>query len=433
MKKKLYLSLMAAILALAVAGCGSNSGKSDNSDSGGGENVEIDYWAWAPNDAEWAETIKAFNELYPNIKVNYSRYSSQEYAEKIKIAIAGSVAPDAMGFELSMASKYTSALEPLAPYAEKTWGADWKSQFNEAPLKQVENIDYKLLPTGVAVTPVLVYDADLFGKLNLQPPETLDQLKEVLKKIEAAKPDGIIPRLGFPGGKSSSFNDLYFNIVNQLAPGKLYEAAAGKIKFTDPDIVKATEAFLGLYEDQVVQDGNLTLTFSPQLTDLFFKGKKFPMIAVGAWTLNWITQLEGNGNYGIVPFPSMNGAERTVQVNADLPIGMNKDSKHKDAVWKFISFMAAGKYQEIESKSLLFLPVKKGMKIDTSLLESDIAKQGAELVVQMSEQHAGGPRFLEYPELTEAIYQSVQKVATNAATPQQAMEEVQKVSESVKR
>ncbi len=450
-KKSLFLCLLSLVLVFAVVGCGSsntandkegasssaNQPTNDNPATAGpaaDEKVEIDFWAWAPNDAEWVETEKAFNEKYPNIKVNYTRYSSQEYAEKIKIAIAGSSAPDAMGFELSSASKYASILEPLAPYAEKAWGADWKGLFNEAPLKQVEAIDYKLLPTGVAVTPVIVYDADLFDKVQVQPPQTLEELKAVLKKFEEAKLDGVIPRLGFPGGKASSFNDLYFNIVNQIAPNKLYEAADGKIKFTDPDIVKATEIFNSLYTDQIVQDGNLTLTFSPQLTDMFFKGKKFPMIVVGAWTLNWITQFQDQGgNYGIIPFPSINGAERSVQVNADLPLGMNKDSKHKDAVWKFIEFMTTGKYQEIESKSLLFLPVKKGLKADTSLLKSDIAKKGADLVVDMSENHAAGTRFLAYPELTESIYLNVQKVATKALTAQKAMEEIQKVSDSIKR
>lgn len=422
--------LMVLILVGSILGCGSSN---KGAESASNEAVELDFWAWAPNDDEWKQVEEKFAAKYPNIKINYTRFSSQDYAEKIRVAIAGNSAPDLMGFELSTAAKYVSALEPLAPYAEKAWGANWKDQFKEEPLKQVEGIDYKLLPTGVAVTPVIVYNADMFAQVKVDPPETMEQLKEVLKKFEAAKLDGVIPRLGFPGGKNSSFNDFYFNVVNQVAPGKLYEATDGKIPFTDPDIVKATEIFKSFYTDGIVQDGNLTVAFSPQLTDLFFTGKKFPMIVVGAWTLNWIKQFQDGGNYGVIPVPSVAGGKHTVQVNADLPLGINKNSKHKEAAWKFIEFMAAGEYQQIENKSLLFLPIVKGIEADHSLLTSEISKKGAQTVVDLAENNAGGSRFIVHPEISEAIYMNLQKVATGALTPQAAMEEVQKVSESVKR
>lgn len=443
LKKRLMVFFISLSLILSV-GCSSsntntkeNAAKSDsknNNQSNSAEIINLDFWAWAPNDAEWEIAKKAFEKKYPNIKVNYIRYSSQEYAKKIKVAIQAGEAPDVMGFELSSAKNYVSVLEPLAAYAEKSWGKDWKNQFKSDPLAQVEDLDYKLLPTGVSVTPVIVYNAEMFKKAGVQPPKTLDDLKNVIKKFEQANLDGVIPRLGFPGGKASSFNDLYFNILNQVAPGKLYQAAEGKIKFTDPDLVKGTEIFKSLYTDKIVQDGNLTVKFSPQLTDMFFKGKKFPMIAVGAWTLNWIQQHQKEGTYGIIPIPSMvDGAKPVVLVSADLPLGINKDSKHKDAAWKFIDFMANGDYQDIEAKSLIFLPIKKGMGMDASLLENEISKEGAQTVAELSEKNVGGKRFLPYPELTEAIYLYVQKVATGELTPQKAMEEIQKVSESVKR
>ncbi|WP_127585565.1 ABC transporter substrate-binding protein [Paenibacillus koleovorans] len=446
-KKSFASAIISLATVFALIGCSSSGGTGTGGT--GGSSTEptksaspspteakqetIEFWAWAPNAEEWKELEQKFAAKYPNIKVNFSSFSSQDYAQKIKIAIQSGTAPDVMGFELANAPKYVSALEPLAPFAEKAWGKDWKGMFKQEPLKQVEGLNYRLLPTGISATPVIVYNVDMFKKVGVEPPKTLDELKAVLKKFEDAKLEGVIPRLGFPGGKDSSFNDFFFNIVNQVAPGKLYQAAENKIPFTDPDILKAAQMFKSFYTDKIVQDGNLTIAFSPQLTDLFFKNKQFPMIVVGGWTVNWIKQFQDSGNYGVIPVPSVNGSKPVVQVNADLPLGINKDSKKKDAAWKFIEFMTMGDYQQIEAKSLLFLPVKKGMTSDNSLLKADISKAGADLVVELAEKNSAGVRFMPYPELTQGIYLNMQKMATGELTPDAALKEIQKVSEKIER
>lgn len=446
-KFKFWFVLVIGLLLLAACGsnnsesntAGENAGSNAGSDSGSAseteaepETVELDFWAWNPNEDDWATTIEAFNEEYPHIQINFIRHDAQEHINRIRIAIQGGVVPDIMGLELSTAHNFASILEPLSPYAEQSLGADWKSLFKAGPLAQVEDIDYRLLPTGVAVTPVILYDADMFAEVGVEPPTTYEELESVVRSFEEANLDGVIPRLGFPGGRAASFNDLYFNVLNQMAPGKLYQAAEGEIEFTDPDIIRATEAFKNLYTDNIVQDGNLSVVFAPQLVDMFFEEKRFPMIAVGGWVLNWVQNYQ-EGNYGIIPIPSFDGAQPTVQINADLPLGISKDSEHKEEAWKFIEFMAVGGYQDILSKSLIFLPIKEGMGMDLSLLEKEVTREGAQTVESLATDNVGGARFIEYPSTIEAIYLNLERAVTDQISVQEALEEIQKVSEQAER
>ncbi|MBO9606736.1 MAG: sugar ABC transporter substrate-binding protein [Paenibacillaceae bacterium] len=399
---------------------------------------EITFWSWSPEDAIWQELIKAFNAKYPNIKVTYTQTPSADYQKKIQVAVQAGQAPDVMAFEYGpMIKNFASVLEPLAPLAEKSLGKDWEKLFKSSPMTLSKKNDYKTIPTGVAVTPFLSYDVDLFKKVGAEPPKTYDDLKAVVKKFEDAKLPGIIPRVGFAGGKSSTVTDVFYTLINQIAPNKLYDADAGKAKFTDPEFIKATQAFKQFYTDNLFQDGNLTTKFDPDLREMYLKKNQIPMILVGAWIMTDVANKDalglGSRTFGLVPMPTIAGGKTSVLTNGDVPLGINKESKHKDAAWKFVEFMATGDYQSILAKGLQFLPVKEGMSMDTSKLKTDIEKQSADLIVKTLAESTGGMRFLDNASIEQVLFTQLQKVASGATTPEQAMAEVQKASEAVKR
>lgn len=399
---------------------------------------EISFWSWSPDDNVWQPLIKAFNEKYPKIKVNYVRTPSADYDKKIQVAIQGGEVPDVMAFSNGpMIKNYSPILEPLAPLAEKSLGKDWQKLFKATPLESAKKNDFKTIPTGVAVTPFLSYDVDLFKKVGAEPPKTYDELKQVVKKFEDAKIPGIIPRLGFAGGKSTTVTDVFYTLVNQIAPGKLYEADAGKAKFTDPVFIQATNAFKQFYTDHIFQDGNLTTKFDPDLRDMYEQKRQLPMILVGAWIMTDVSNKEslkmGDRTFGLVPMPTIAGGKTSVLINGDVPLGISKDSKNKEAAWRFVEFMATGEYQNILSKALQFLPVKEGLSMDKANLKTDIEKQSVDVILNALTKDVGGIRFLDNAPIEQALFLNLQKVASGTATPEQAMAEVQKASDTVKR
>lgn len=446
--KKISLLSNLLIGLLLLSGCSSSTPGAGSSPTAAASSAamqkaeeitgEISFWSWSPEDNVWQELIKAFNEKYPKIKVNYVRTPSADYEKKIQVAVQGGEVPDVMAFQNGpMIKNYSPVLEPLAPLAEISLGKDWEKLFKSAPLASSKNNDYRTIPTGVAVTPFLSYDADLFKKVGAEPPKTYEELKQVVKKFEDAKLPGIIPRLGFAGGKSATVTDLYYTLVNQIAPGKLYEADAGKTKFTDPAFIQATNAFKQFYSDHLFQDGNLTTKYDPDLRDMYEQKRQLPMILVGGWIMTDVANKEGlkigDRIFGLVPLPTVDGGKSNVLINGDVPLGISKDSKHKEAAWRFVEFMATGEYQNILSQALQFLPVKEGLSLDKTSLKADIEKQSVDVILNALNKDVGGIRFLDNASIEQALFVNLQKVASGTVTAEQAMAEVQKASDAVKR
>ncbi|TVY10973.1 ABC transporter substrate-binding protein [Paenibacillus cremeus] len=442
-KMRLMSVLLAGSLVLSACGGSQTTGTSptpSNEKTAKPEEIagEISFWSWSPEDNVWQDLIKAFNAKYPKIKVNYVRTPSADYEKKIQVAIQGGEVPDVMAFTNGpMIKNYTSILEPLAPLAEKSLGKDWEKSFKSTAMDASKKAGYRTIPTGVAVTPFLSYDVDLFKKVGAEPPKTYEDLKQAVKKFEDAKLPNIVPRVGFAGGKSATVTDVFYTLVNQIAPGKLYDADAGKAKFTDPQFIQATNAFKAFYTDHIFQDGNLTTKFDPDLREMYLQKRQLPMILVGAWIMTDVANKDGlkigDRTFGLVPMPTIAGGKTSVLINGDVPLGISKDSKNKDAAWKFVEFMATGDYQTILSKSLQFLPVKEGLSMDKSLLKSDLEKQSVDVILNELSKDVGGIRFLDNASIELALFTNLQKVASGTATPEQAMAEVQKASDAVKR
>lgn len=454
-RKRLLSIFLVIALVLILAACSSTNSDNNGSASGNNtsnntgnsqannqveESVEIDFWAWNPSDEVWNEAIKAFNEEHPNIKVNFTRNPSSEYEKKIRVAVQGGEVPDVMAFQFGpMISNYQEILEPLEPYFVEAMGADWASTFDVFPIEAAAELDYKVIPTGLAVTPFIAYDVDMFEQVGAVPPKTYEELKAAIKKFEEANLDGLIPRLGFAGGRGPTVTDLFYTIVNQLAPGKLYEAEAGNIGFNDPDIIRAAEAFKQFFTDDIFQDGNLTVAWNPELRDMFEQRRQLPMIIVGGWIMGDVANKAAlemeDRTFGLLPFPSIDGGKQSVLVNPDLPIGISKDSKHKDAAFKFVKFMTTGEYQHILSKNPTFLPVISGLDADDSQFEAQIEKDAMNLISTLASDPntIGGIRFLEHATIESALFENLQKVATNQATPEEAMQAVEEVSQKIAR
>jgi len=49
--------------------------------------VELTFWSWVPEPAQWDELVKAFNAKHPNITVTYTRDVKADYEKKLKVAV----------------------------------------------------------------------------------------------------------------------------------------------------------------------------------------------------------------------------------------------------------------------------------------------------------------------------------------------------------
>src|SRR6476620_8689061 len=94
-KKRRVLGVMAVCTAAVVALSGCAGGSSaPAADTGSADSGSIDWWGWTPDDAPAQTYIKAFNQVYPNIKVTYKKLTIDGYDAALRPALASSVGPD---------------------------------------------------------------------------------------------------------------------------------------------------------------------------------------------------------------------------------------------------------------------------------------------------------------------------------------------------
>ncbi|GLX66060.1 ABC transporter substrate-binding protein [Paenibacillus glycanilyticus] len=443
----LTLSLAGSLL----AGCGSsNNGEpaangGASSDSGAKGKTKITFWKWIPTEGQMPELEAAFEKENPDIDLEVTHVGeSGAYFQKLSAGLAGGEGPDVIAMQVGAnANQYKEFLEPLAPYAEKEWGADWKSNFLDVALEQAaySGDDFRVLPGGMTATPVILYNATMFEKYGLQVPKTLDELNNVIQVLKEKEP-GVIPGVGIGAKDGWTDRDVFMGIVNEIAPGKVYDAQEGKIPWTDPDIVKAFQVWGDLFKNGVFSDGAMGQSPYPNVSDSFTKGKS-SMFSIGTWHLSGFTKvahdqmvkdktITEDTHWGMFPFPNLSGGKQNMVATVDIAWGMNADSKHKDAVWKFIKFMAAGEGQKLWTNTLQVLPSQKGVQV-TAEMAGKTEEQSLQTVTDFMSNNISGARELKYPELQNALFDALQAVALGGKTPEKVAEDIEAVSKTVQR
>lgn len=430
-------ALLLLVFTSLLTACGaSGSGASSNGV------VTVNWWSWNPGlvagKNPWVET---FNASHSNIKVVYKFQQYDDYITSLKLAMASGTGPDIFGSQAGAMQKvYGPFMEDLTPYAQKAWGDNWRSRFLDFGLKPlVSGTTTRSLPFYLSAAGYLWYNKTIFDKYGLQPPKTFDEWITVSKTLSSK---GVTPFV--QGAKDAWVNyDMYMALAHNIAPGKFFDAVAGKTPWTDPDLVKAMDYWHQLFHNGIMQKGALGLPQYPDADNQFSTGKA-AMILFGTWNNGDMTKTRLAANaktlgvkdtYEFLPvaFPRItNDGKRSVLFGGpDVALAMNKDSKVKDAAWQVLQWLTSEQSQQIHAKNLE-APSIKGVSID----EGDISTDNQKAAIKTEEQDLNnviGPREIQYPELQTALSDALQNVATDSQTPQQALAAVEKVSAALQR
>jgi raffinose/stachyose/melibiose transport system substrate-binding protein len=428
-KKRLLASAAAATVALASL--------SALAQEVGGTIV---WWGWKPIQAEGDGLAAQFEQLNPNVDVQFTWQVYADYVPALKLNLAAGEAPDIWFTEFgALLNEHAPFLEDLGPWAEKAWGADWKSRFVTAPLEAsikdglVQGIPWVNLGAGT-----LWYNKTQFDQLGLKPPTTLEEWKEVSAKLKEA---GLVPFI--QGASEDWVNfDHIMAIANQVAPGKIYEADAGTIPWTDPGLVKAMEIWKSLFDEGLMQEGALAAKQYPDAADAFITGKA-SMIMMGTWQNAYMTQATLDGfkqtygfteNWEFVPFayPDIDGDGNTgpMTVGPDAIAVMNKDSSSKEATWALIEFLLSDEVQQTFADRLV--TPATNVPLNAAMAMTDAQRAGLELETRLMSE-SSYPRKLTGTETSTALGIALQRVASGQLSPADALAEVQRVADRVRR
>ncbi|AEE95409.1 ABC transporter substrate-binding protein [Mahella australiensis] len=436
----------------------SGTSETDGSDASS-EKQTITFWKWIPTEgSQTDDLVAAWEKEYPNIKLDITHVGESEaHFQKLSAALAANEGPSVLALQVgARANQFKDFCEPLRPLAEKKWGSDWENKFLPAALEQCRysGDDYTVLPGGMTATPVIMYNAAAFEKLGItKAPETM---QDVYDAIEKSKRDpNIIPGVAIGAKEGWACRDVFMGIINQIAPGKVYEAADGKSSFTEPEFVEALEIWKNLFDSGFFAEGSLGTALYPDINDNFSlagtDGRRYYiMMSCGTWHGSGLTKKavqegiekgvrapEDKLTMGAFTLPAVKeDAQKNMVVTVDVAWGVNnsKPQKEKEAAFEFVAWMAAGHGQEIWSNSLQVLPCAKGVSLEPAMndMRGEPEKKALEMFQYYVENNAGA-REIKYAEISNALNDVLPAVAAGAMTPEEATKQLQAASESVAR
>lgn len=458
LKKRLICVLLVAFIATGVllSGCGGNTGEvkqaataaentpkaedgakkaeespkaQSNSDSN--KQVTITFQSWFPDKDTINDIISEFNKTNPNIKVEPKIVAYTDHYTTMKSDIAAGQGADVIALQPgSHINKYKQFLDPIEPYAKKEFGENWLDGFTVKAVNLAKSMDGNVLglPIQYSIGGTYWYNKKMFNKYGLKVPANYDELKSVTGTLRSKNE---LPLL--IGARDSWINvDFYTTICNDLAPGKIYDAVAGKAKWTDQEFVDAFKWWKKFFDDKIFQDGALGIPTYMDAYTLFLDGKG-GMIPFGTWHFNTYAIAKDKadaGEWGIMKFPDLNGDGKPAGLWSTVGgiLSINKDSKNKDAAWKFIKSMVVDYAPSYLNKKLMELPVVKGVE-----LQGDWRPEVKDIVKTFQEwdKDVVGPREMPYPELVDTLANNLSAVAEGKVKPEEAAKAMQKAFDSI--
>lgn len=365
-RKPFVLGIALSMLIMLIAAC--SSGNNGNSEGNAGssekpanssqpsepasEPVEITWWNfpnYQPLDGEVGkyekEIIAAFNEKYPDIKVNLEMITFDGGPEKLNVAISTNSAPDliydAPGRIIDWAKK-----DLLAPLDDMV-SDEIRNDISEALWKQsmVGDKTY-MYPINTAPFMMAVNKTvfEKMGKLDLLPLDrpdrtwTFEEYKTALQAVKDNAPD-VIPSGFF--AKSQAGDQGTRAYIANLGVSRFLNEDYSAVAINTDQAAAALDWIVQAQKEGLIVNGSASLAAS-DVNDLFLQGKL-------AFTINYSPVLKAQNKTlkkaefeeVLLPFPTMDGSEPKLEPYlGGMAIFNNKDEAKIAAAKKLIDFIA---------------------------------------------------------------------------------------------
>jgi len=234
-RKRIALVGIAAALALLVAGSAGANVRSHSSTSAVSGSITFDgIWTASSGQKQFADVIKAFNKVYPDVKVNYKPVGN-DLPTVLATAVAGGHPPDMAdiaqpGTVAQLATQ--GKLKPIT-YARGTMAKNFAPAW--LALGTYSGKLYAL-PFKAANKSVVWYNVPAFKNAGVTPPKTFNQLLTDAKTIKASG----VPAYSIGGADGWTLTDMFENIYLRTFGAAKYNALSQhKIKWTDSSVKTA--------------------------------------------------------------------------------------------------------------------------------------------------------------------------------------------------
>jgi len=300
--------------------------------------------------AAFGKVIKAFNQAYPKVKVNYKPVGNN-IPTVLATAIAGGRPPDMAdiaqpGTVAQLANQ--GKLKPIE-YAKSTIAANFLPAW-----QQLGTYNGKLyaLVFKAANKSLVWYNVPAFKNAGVTPPKTFTQLLSAAKTIKASG----TPAYSIGGSDGWTLTDMFENIyLRTFGAAKYNQLSQHKIKWTDPSVATALKSMAKIVGDTGNiaggTSGALQYGFNDSVTNAFGSPPKGAMVFEADFVggvISSSTKSKPNSGFNTFTWPSITPGPNAsaVEIGGDLLVAF----RDTPAIEAFVKFLATAPAAEAWAK-----------------------------------------------------------------------------------
>lgn len=371
--------------------------------------------AYSENDIR--AMTQAFQTAHPDVQVNLEFVPYEALHDKIVAARgAGGNGYDVVLFDAIWPAEF-SKFDLLQDVSSRI-SADEKEKIFPGAMNTVVFKGKTLGMPWILDTKYLYYNKAMLEKAGIKDlPQTWQQ---VLDDARIIKQKNVVKYpLVWSWSQAEALVCDYTTLVSGFG-GKFYNN--GKLDFSTPASLQAVKLMKSSLDEGLTNPASREY-LEEDVRKAFSNGD-------AAFALNWTymynmandaKQSKVAGQVGIMPAPG-DAPNRFGAVNGSMGLGIAKGSSHPEQAWQYISYMTS---QPVQNKyATLSLPIWKSSYQDPAVSknqESLIAAADKSLNVMLSR-----PETADYSRLSNTLQQQLQQVLVGSATPEAAMQAVDK-------
>ncbi|NLE22072.1 MAG: extracellular solute-binding protein [Actinobacteria bacterium] len=324
--------------------------------------------------ASFQAVIDGFNELYPNVNVEYTGAGDQ-LPTVLSTAVQGGSPPSVAAVAqpgLMRDFVNQGVLKPL-DFASDVINENYSPSTIE--VGTVDDTLYGLLFKGANKSTVW-YNVPAFEDAGVTPPTTWDELLQGAETLNASG----VKAYSIGGADGWTLTDLFENIYLRTAGPDLYDQlTAHDIPWTDDSVTTALEAMAQVLGDTGNiaggTSGALQTDFPKSVSQVFSDPPAAAMVFEGDFVQGEIlnsTDAEPETGFNQFAFPAINDSPPSVVGGGDMIIAFDDDP----ATQAFVQYLATPEASEIWASRGGFS--SPNTKVDTSVYPDSIAQATAE-------------------------------------------------------
>lgn len=302
--------------------------------------VTLNYWGLWDTPAVMKPVIDAFQSENPNIKINYQLQSYQDYQDRLQTAISGQTPPDIASIHSTWLPVYINNLLP----APSGTISPTEINTNFYPFVQASTIINNQV-YGVPYAAdglVLFVNTNILKQYNVTAPTTWDDLTsppaDIVKKLTQRDPTtGKITRAAIAMGNTTNV-EHWPDIVSLM----LLQAGVNLLNPQNKTVSDTLSYYTSFANSGSNSNWDETLPDSIAA----FANEKVAMIFAPLWRIPEIQAMNPSLQFDIAPVPQLPESDKVNWISMWMQV-VPKSSLHPQEAWKFVSYLASAKAQQL--------------------------------------------------------------------------------------